>query len=118
MADSVNSLISKTCKPLSSGTAPLSPDQIGKLLTELHQDWLHQSQPPELQRTFKFKNYYQTIAFVNALAWVAHQDDHHPELEVSYNRCTVHYSTHSIGGLSENDFICAAKIDALVLDNK
>ncbi|HEY9150705.1 MAG TPA: 4a-hydroxytetrahydrobiopterin dehydratase, partial [Gammaproteobacteria bacterium] len=60
-----------------------------------------------------FKNYYQTIAFVNALAWIANQEDHHPDLEVSYNRCTVHFSTHSIGGLSLNDFICAARLDAL-----
>jgi 4a-hydroxytetrahydrobiopterin dehydratase len=68
----------------------------------------------ELVRTFTFKNYYQTIGFVNALAWIAHREDHHPDLAVAYKTCTVRYSTHSIGGLSENDFICAAKIDALV----
>ena len=114
----MNSLTEKSCKPLDKGTPPLSDDEICSLLKELHPDWHHQPDPPELQRTYKFKNYYQTIAFVNALAWIAHQDDHHPELEVSYNRCTVHYNTHSIGGISENDFICAAKIDALVKDNE
>ena len=67
-----------------------------------------------ITREFRFKNYYQTIAFVNALAWVAHSEDHHPFLEVHYNRCNVHFSTHSIGGLSENDFICAAKLDMLI----
>jgi len=110
-------LTEKSCKPLEKGTPPLSADQVNSLLKELHIDWQHQPDPPELQRTFKFKNYYQTIAFVNALAWIAHQDDHHPELEVSYNRCVVHYSTHSIGGLSENDFICASKLDALTKTN-
>ncbi len=68
-----------------------------------------------LVRTFRFADYHQTIAFVNAIAAVAHREDHHPELVVGYNRCTVRYDTHSVnggrGGLSENDFICAAKID-------
>jgi 4a-hydroxytetrahydrobiopterin dehydratase len=54
------------------------------------------------------------MAFVNAVAWVAHREDHHPDLEVSYKRCRVRYSTHAIGGLSENDFICAAKLNALL----
>ena len=67
-----------------------------------------------LVKTFSFKNYYRTMAFVNAVAFIAHAEDHHPDLEVSYNKCVVRYSTHSVGGLSENDFICAAKIDALV----
>ena len=61
-------------------------------------------------RVFAFKNYYETMAFVNAIAWIAHHEDHHPDLEVGYNRCKVTYSTHSVGGLSENDFICAAKV--------
>ena len=53
------------------------------------------------------------MAFVNAVAWLSHREDHHPELQVGYNRCRVEYWTHAIGGLSENDFICAAKLDAL-----
>ena len=111
----MSNLVQKSCKQLEKGTPPLSSDETNRLLNELHEDWKQiDTDPPELQRTFKFKNYYQTIAFVNALAWVAHEDDHHPDLEVSYNRCVVHYSTHSIGGISENDFICAAKIDALL----
>ena len=109
----MNPLTEKSCRPLDKGNAPLSKDDAEILLQQLHSDWQIQHEPPELQRAFKFKNYYQTMAFVNALAWIAHQDDHHPDLEVGYNRCVVHYSTHSIGGLSENDFICAAKIDAL-----
>lgn len=66
-----------------------------------------------MNKTFKFKNYYRTMAFVNALAFVAHREDHHPDLAVHYDRCVVRYSTHDVGGLSENDFICAAKADAL-----
>ena len=66
-----------------------------------------------INKTFRFKDYYQTIAFVNAVAWLSHAEDHHPELTVGYNSCQVEYTTHSIHGLSENDFICAAKVDAL-----
>jgi len=67
-----------------------------------------------IYREFTFKNYYKTMAFVNAVAWIAHQENHHPDLSVGYNRCLVRYSTHAIQGLSENDFICAAKVDALM----
>ena len=67
----------------------------------------------KLVRTFTFKNYYRTMAFVNALAYLSHTEDHHPEMTVTYNRCIVRYDTHSAHGLSDNDFICAAKADAL-----
>ena len=67
----------------------------------------------ELSKTYPFKNYYETMAFVNAAAWISHREDHHPDIEVGYNKCRVRYMTHAIKGLSENDFICAAKIDAL-----
>jgi 4a-hydroxytetrahydrobiopterin dehydratase len=67
-----------------------------------------------IEKTFSFKNYHETMAFVNALAWVAHTEDHHPDLTVSYDRCVVRFNTHSVGGISVNDFICAAKTDALV----
>ncbi len=68
----------------------------------------------KLQSSFAFRNYYETIAFVNALAWVSHQQDHHPDLVVTYKLCAVSYATHSAdGALSENDFICAARASAL-----
>ena len=114
----MSELTEKSCQPLDKSTPPLSIDEVNNLLGQIHPDWRYQPETTEILRDFKFKNYYQTIAFVNALAWIAHQDDHHPELEVSYNHCVVHYSTHSIGGISENDFICAAKIDALVSSSK
>ena len=73
-----------------------------------------EKQGDAIRKAFAFKNYYETMAFVNASAWISHREDHHPDLEVGYNKCTVTYSTHSVGGLSENDFTCAAKIEALM----
>jgi 4a-hydroxytetrahydrobiopterin dehydratase len=66
-----------------------------------------------ISKTYTFENYYQTIAFVNALAWISHRENHHPDLEVGYNRCVVRYTTHSVGGLSAKDFLCAEKADSL-----
>lgn len=103
-----NSLASQHC---TAAALPLSHEKIGKLLQQLD-GWAQQGQT--ISRSFDFKNYYQTISFVNALAWVANQQDHHPELSVGYKHCKVEYTTHSINGLSENDFICAARIDALL----
>jgi len=104
----------KHCKPVAGDTPPLASPRVQALLTELHADWTSDDAGAEISRTFRFGNYYQTMAFVNALAWIAHAEDHHPDIEVGYNRCLVRYSTHAIGGLSENDFICAARIDALL----
>jgi len=109
----VNDLATKHCHACEGGVQPLSKQQIAEFLAQTA-GWTANDKGDEISRTFQFKNYYHTMAFVNALAWIAHQEDHHPDLEVSYNKCTVHYSTHAIKGLSENDFICAAKINALV----
>ena len=67
-----------------------------------------------IEKTFPFQNYHETISFVNALAWICNTEDHHPVLRVSYDRCIVRFNTHSVNGVSVNDFICAAKADALV----
>jgi 4a-hydroxytetrahydrobiopterin dehydratase len=67
-----------------------------------------------LAKTFAFADYHRTMAFVNAVAWIAHREDHHPDMSVSYNRCRIEWSTHSVGGLSENDFICAAQVEAML----
>src|SRR5262245_49639438 len=75
--------------------------------------WTMDSGTKEIRRTFSFKNYYETMAFVNAVAWIAHREDHHPDMTVGYNKVTIVFATHSVGGLSENDFISAAKIDIL-----
>lgn len=98
------------CKPLPAGTPALSRSRIDALLGEVA-GWSYDGKV--IAKTWSFKNYYETLAFVNALAWVVHGEDHHPDLSVGYNRCRVEFSTHSIGGISENDFICAAKIEAL-----
>lgn len=66
-----------------------------------------------LRKIYRFKNYYETLAFVNAVAYMVHQEDHHPDLHVGYDRCEVRYHTHSVNGISENDFISAAKVDAV-----
>jgi 4a-hydroxytetrahydrobiopterin dehydratase len=67
-----------------------------------------------IEKRFAFANYFETIAFVNALAWIAHRQDHHPDLSVHYNRCVVRFNTHDVGGISSTDFDCAAQADALV----
>ncbi len=66
-----------------------------------------------IEKTFRFPDYHRTMAFVNAVAWIAHREDHHPDIAFGYNRCTLRFNTHSVGGISINDFICAAKVDAL-----
>jgi 4a-hydroxytetrahydrobiopterin dehydratase len=106
----MTALLAMSCKPRTG--AALSRAEAEELLHEIP-GWTLNDTASEITRTWKFSNYYQTLAFVNALAWVVHREDHHPELGVSYNRCTVRFSTHSVHGLSENDFICAAKIDGL-----
>ena len=106
----MNELARKKCKPCEGGTKPFTPQEARQLLKTLN-GWAIED--GKLVRTYAFKNYCETMAFVNALAWISHREDHHPDLGVHYNKCRVEYSTHAIGGLSENDFICAAKCDAL-----
>lgn len=103
-------LTNKNCKPCEGGVPPLSQDEATALLKQLD-GW--ELNGKRISKTFAFKNYYQVMAFVNAVAWMTHREDHHPDMTVGYNQCRVEYSTHAIGGLSENDFICAAKVDAL-----
>ena len=107
-------LSNQHCKPCNKGDAPLTADQASAFLDSLHNDWSMDREARSIMRSCKFANYYETMAFVNALAWIVHREDHHPDLEIGYNRCVIHFSTHSIGGLSDNDFICAARIDALL----
>ena len=98
-----------TCE---GGVPALDANEASTLLRQVP-EWSLAEDGRSIERTFRFRDYYRTMAFVNALAYVAHAEDHHPDLEVGYNRCKVVYSTHAVGGLTENDFICAAKIDAL-----
>lgn len=109
----MDSLASKHCQVCEGGVAALNKEQAAEMLSQVP-GWELNDKGDELSRTFPFKNYYHTMAFVNAVAWIAHQEDHHPDLEVYYNKCHVRYSTHAIKGLSQNDFICAAKINQLI----
>jgi len=104
-------LAAKHCQPCEKGTPALEGSKVAELLRALP-GW--EASGGEIAKTYDFKNYYETMAFVNATAWVSHREDHHPDLEVGYNKCRVRYSTHSVGGLSDNDFICAAKVEALL----
>lgn len=108
-----NELTSKKCVPCEGGVPPLEDKQIERYqkLTPL---WSVSADKKKITREFNFKGYYKTIAFVNSIAWIANQEGHHPDLEVSFNKCIVHYTTHAIDGLTDNDFICAAKIDKLI----
>jgi len=99
------------CKPCEGGVAPLRPEQIGPMLRGLDA-WTASN--GAISKEYTFGNYHKTIAFVNAVAWISHVENHHPELQVGFGSCKVSYWTHAINGLSENDFICAAKIDALL----
>jgi 4a-hydroxytetrahydrobiopterin dehydratase len=103
-------LAEQRCQPR-EGQAALPDDEIAYYLHEVSGWALSEGC---LEKTYSFVNFHETMAFVNALAWVAHREDHHPDLAVSHGRCAVRLSTHAVGGLSMNDFICAAKIDALL----
>jgi 4a-hydroxytetrahydrobiopterin dehydratase len=107
----MNELARRKCKPCEGGVKPFTTAEANQLLKTLN-GWALEN--GKLAKVVSFQNYYETMAFVNALAWISHREDHHPELGVHYNKCRVEYSTHAIGGLSENDFICAAKCDALL----
>lgn len=109
-------LFNKRCIPCEGGAPTLSIDEIKKYLAELS-GWELKEEGKAIVKHFQFSNYYKTIAFVNAVAWLAHQESHHPDLEVSYNFCRVRYSTHAINGLTESDFICAAKVSKLLYEN-
>lgn len=106
----MNELATKHCSP-QHGPA-LSRDAAETLLKKLA-GWTMDTAAKEIRRTFAFKDYYAGMAFVNAVAWIVHREDHHPDMAVGYNKVTVAFATHSVAGLSENDFICAARIDAL-----
>jgi 4a-hydroxytetrahydrobiopterin dehydratase len=111
----MSDLTAKRCKPCEGGVPPLSEAEANNLLAKLSSGWVLAKEAPALRREFKFKDFYRTMSFVNALAHIANIEDHHPDLEVGYGYCRVQFTTHAIKGLSENDFICAAKIDAIPL---
>jgi 4a-hydroxytetrahydrobiopterin dehydratase len=107
----MDALRDRNCKPVEKGTPPLDEATVKQLLGQLP-GWSVVG--GKLTKTFSFKNYYETTALANATFWVSHRQDHHPDIEIAYNKLTIRYDTHSIGGLSENDFICAARVQAMM----
>lgn len=108
-------LSQKHCESCEGIGQALNAEQIKNLMPQLDKAWLVQKENTEIQRSFRFENFYETMAFVNALAWIANRENHHPDLELGYNYCHVRFMTHALKGLTHNDFICAAKVDELLV---
>ncbi len=106
-------LTERRCVPCEGGVEPLPRARAEELLQQVDAGWQLAADGNSIERTFSFPAFSRTIAFVNAVAWVATVEGHHPELLVNYGSCVVRYTTNAINGLSDNDFICAAKIDQL-----
>jgi len=98
-------------QPCVRGAPRLADAEIGEALSHLP-GWSQVAD--RIAKTFRFANYHETVAFVNAVAWIAHRTDHHPDLSVHFNRCVVSYSTHDAGGVTQNDLVCAARVERLV----
>jgi 4a-hydroxytetrahydrobiopterin dehydratase len=101
--------------PIHQNRRALSATEIVSQLTQLNgesvQGW--KLIDGALEKSFTFANFHETMAFVNAVAWIAHREDHHPDLALGYSRCTVRFNTHDVGGISVSDFHCAGAVDAL-----
>jgi 4a-hydroxytetrahydrobiopterin dehydratase len=111
----MSDLAARRCKPCEGGVPPLTSEQAAGLLTQVSPAWVLTENARAIRREFAFRDFYRTMSFVNALAHIANIEDHHPDLEVGYNYCRVTFTTHAIRGLSENDFVCAAKADLIPL---
>ncbi|MBI3898554.1 MAG: 4a-hydroxytetrahydrobiopterin dehydratase [Gammaproteobacteria bacterium] len=111
----MSELKQKHCVPCHGGTPKVDRHTAESLLSQA-KGWATNNEATEIARTYNFKNFYETMTFANAIAWIVNREDHHPDLEISYKRCHVRYSTHAVHGLTENDFICAAKINDLFGD--
>lgn len=113
MGAGLDNLKNKHCKPCEGGVCPLDESHSLRHLDQIP-GWELSADRTSISRTLKFKDFLATISFINAMAYLAEQQGHHPDFSAGYNYCEVHYTTHAIGGLSENDFICAAKINELL----
>ncbi|MGH8137414.1 MAG: 4a-hydroxytetrahydrobiopterin dehydratase [Steroidobacteraceae bacterium] len=111
----MTTLADRKCKPCEGGAAPLARAAADRLLASVDPAWRLAADAHSIRRELAFKDFYRTMSFVNAVAHVANIEDHHPDLEVGYNYCRIVFTTHAVSGLSENDFICAAKIDRIAL---
>ena len=107
-------LLSKKCVPCEGGTLPLAAEETGQYLCEIPASWEVAEDSKTIRKEFKFKDFVRAMAFVDRVADIAEAEGHHPDIHIHYNRVVVELMTHAIGGLSENDFIVAAKIERLV----
>ena len=105
-------LLKIRCVGCEGGVPAMDRDEINQLLPQIN-GWEVSKDSKFISRRFSFKGFYKTMAFVNAVAWIANQENHHPDMEVGYNYCHIKYTTHAADGLTQNDFICAAKVNAL-----
>jgi 4a-hydroxytetrahydrobiopterin dehydratase len=108
----MTSLQLRRCQPL-VGSAPMSEVDVASHLAQVR-GW--QLRDGAIEKLHRFENFLETMAFMNAVAWICHTEDHHPDAALGYDRCVLRFNTHSVGGISINDFICAAKVDALLSD--
>jgi 4a-hydroxytetrahydrobiopterin dehydratase len=108
----MTSLQLRRCQPLEGGT-PMSEGDVAIHLAQVR-GW--QLRDGAIEKLHRFGNFHETMAFMNAVAWICHTEDHHPDVALGYDRCVLRFNTHSVGGISINDFICAAKVDALSPD--
>ena len=111
----MSDLKEKRCRPCDGTEQALAGQRAEKLLTQVS-GWAMSEDEKSISRRFQFKGFYRTMSFINAMAWVANREGHHPDFSAGYNYCDVTFTTHDIGGLSENDFISAAKLNALLED--
>ena len=103
----------RRCTPCEGGVQPYTAAEARAAIARLNPAWRFDETANDIRREFRFKDFYRVMSFANAIAHIANAEDHHPDLELGYNYCRVRYTTHAIKGLSENDFILAAKIDEL-----
>jgi len=111
--ESGQELSERKCVPCEGGVQPLTRADAEKYLAKLTPGWKLADDTRSIGREWSFKDFYRTMSFMNAVAHIANREDHHPDVELGYNYCRVRFMTHAIQGLSENDFICAARIDRL-----
>ena len=111
--NTVCDLTDRHCKPCEGGVAPIPQEEAQATMAQVP-GWRLSEDATTITQRFEFKGFYKTMAFINAMAWIANAENHHPDFSAGYNFCEVNFTTHAIDGLSENDFICAAKINALL----
>ena len=109
----MSELAKKRCIPCEGGVAPLSPADAQAMMPQLHEGWMLVDDAHLLVHEFRFKDFKDAMVFANKIAVIAEEEQHHPDLTISWGSVSVELSTHAIGGLSENDFILAAKIDEI-----